>query len=103
MRIQNPQAVTADSGMAVRRGTNQAPEQVGSAKVKSDHGDALELSLSTRISALSSQVAAGLTNDPTELHPDQMVQIQNRIASGFYNDPQIAAATADQVIEFYRR
>ena len=101
MKIQNPQAVAGGLDPLGTRRSNQVPSRPAENRAKSADGDALDLSLSARVSELSSQMAAGLTDPPADLTPERMGQIQNRIGSGFYNQSETTGATADQLLSFY--
>jgi hypothetical protein len=101
MRIQNPQAVATGLNPLASSRTSQTPAQPTDKQTKSRDGDALDFSLSASISQISNKIAEELAAAPVTLDPERMVQIQNRITSGFYSHPQIAAETASQVFDFY--
>jgi hypothetical protein len=103
-RLAAPPTTTASIfSMAAARRSGHVPSRLAENRVKSADGDALDLSLSARVSELSSQMAAGLSDPPADLMPERMGQIQSRIGSGFYNQSETAGATADQLLSFYGR
>ncbi|MCX6601445.1 MAG: hypothetical protein NT025_07770 [bacterium] len=103
MKIQNPQAVTTGLDPLGARRADQPLARPTEKNIRSDDGDALDVSLSVRMSELSKQIATELRDTPTELTPERMGQIQGRIGSGFYSQPETAAATAGQLLSFYGR
>ena len=103
MKIQNPQAIVQHLEPLGAHRADQPPARPAENRAKSADGDALDLSLSTRVSELSSQMAAGLTDPPAGLTPERMGQIQSRIGSGFYNQSETVGATAGQLLSFYGR
>jgi hypothetical protein len=103
MKIQNPQAVVGGLDPLASRRADQPSARPAEKQFKSADGDALDLSLSARVSELSSQMAAGLAEASPDLPPERMAQIRSRIGSGFYSQPETAVATADQLFSFYGR
>jgi hypothetical protein len=103
MKIQNPQAVTTGLDPLAARRADQSPARPTEKQIRSDDGDALDVSLSARMSELSKQIATEIRDMPAELTPDRMGQIRGRIGSGFYSQSEAAAATADQLLSFYGR
>ena len=103
MKIQNPQAVTSGLDPLAARRADQPLARPTEKQLRSDDGDALDVSLSVRMSELSKQIATELKDTPSELTPERVGQIQARIGSGFYSQPETATATAEQLLSFYGR
>jgi anti-sigma28 factor (negative regulator of flagellin synthesis) len=68
------------------------------AEAKTDDGDALELSTSARISITSPSSPVS-----EELSTERIAEIRDRIQSGFYNQPAVAAETVQRLAAFYSR
>jgi hypothetical protein len=103
MKIQNPQAVVQHLDPLGARRADQPLARPTEKQLKSDDGDALDVSLSARMSELSKQIATELSDTPAELTPERAVQIQSRIGTGFYSLSETATATVEQLIGFYGR
>jgi hypothetical protein len=103
LKIQNPQGIAAERGSLLVRTSEQPVQRPAEKQANSADGDALDLSLSSRVSELSSLVASGLPDGPADLTSERLTEIQSRLASGLYGHPKTAELTAGQMLDFYGR
>jgi len=87
----------------IARPNRQNAEKTAPAPHESTDGDSLDLTLSARVTARSGDDAAAESQEVSSLTPARLSEIQDRIQSGFYNQPAILADTADRIQNFYSR
>jgi hypothetical protein len=87
----------------IARSNRQNAEKPAASPHETVDGDSLDLTLSARITARSEDNAVAETQPVSELTPARMSEIQERIRSGFYNQPTILTDTAERVLNFYSR
>jgi hypothetical protein len=72
-------------------------------EVKSSDGDALQISINPRMSAVSGSDKAAQGEDISVLSSARIREIESRVKSGFYDQPQVAQQTAQNLLDFYAR
>lgn len=103
MRIQDLQGVIKGIDPREARRSESSADRAREKSTVSDDGDILDLTLSARVSALSTDIAETITGPSDNLAADRANEIQTRINSGFYDQPPTAAAVADRLLNFYGR
>ncbi|RPH95755.1 hypothetical protein EHM69_03470 [candidate division KSB1 bacterium] len=103
MRIQNVHGTLRGLDQRELKKTEDANNRPISQEKKSEDGDSLDVSLSSRISALSVTNETDRIGETSELTPQRIQEIQGRIESGFYNTPSTSTAIADRLLNFYSK
>jgi anti-sigma28 factor (negative regulator of flagellin synthesis) len=79
------------------------PGHSGRTEEQSADGDALDLSLSAKITTNSAVMSAPAQNEADDLSPQRIADIRTRIAEGHYNQESTLETLAARVLDFYSR
>jgi hypothetical protein len=101
MRIQDLQGVVKGIDSREARKAESTVDRASEKSSQSNDGDTLDVSLSSRVSALSADTAETIASQPDILAVERINEIQTRVNSGFYNQPATTAAIADRLLNFY--
>lgn len=103
MKIQDVQGVFKGIDPREARRSDPSAEKIPRKDIQSEDGDILDVSLSARVSELSTDLQDTLVNSSDNLTVDRINEIQTRINSGFFDQPSTMNTIADRMLSFYGR